>query len=99
MKEQEQVIARLLPAGLKSQDRLFLEMAVADDDTEEAGRLIRDYSIEIPDGFTPLKLCQYWLTELKKAEKRHCQNVIDLQSQGKSIAGMQAEFIYEAITD
>ena len=98
MKEQEQSIIKLLPASLKPQDRLFLEMAVADDDTEEAGRLVGDYGIEIPEGFTPLGLCQSWLAGLRKAEMHHCQNIIDLHSQGKSIAGMQAEFTYERNT-
>lgn len=98
MKEQEQSIVRQFPLGLKPQDRLFLKMAVADDDTEEASRLVEEYGVEIPDGSTPLGLCQNWLRSLKKAEKHHCQNVIDLHSQGISIAGMQTDFTYERIT-
>lgn len=95
MKEQEQSVVKPFPASLKPQDRLLLEMAVADDDVEEASRLIGDYGIEITDDSAPLGLCQHWLAGLKKAEKHHCQNIIDLNSQGKSIAGMQAEFIHE----
>ena len=34
MKEQKQGIVKPLPTSLKPQDRLFLEMAVADDDME-----------------------------------------------------------------
>ena len=89
MKEQEQDIARQFPVGLKPQDRLFLEMAVADNDIEEASRLIEGYDIEIPNGSTPLGLCRDWLAVIKKTEKdHHCQNIIDLQSQGKSLTGM-----------
>jgi len=98
MKEEEQNIVRQFPVGLEPQDRLFLEMTVADDDTEEASRLAEKYGLEISCGFTPIGLCQDWLAGIKKAEKHHCQNVIDLQSQGKSIAGMQAEFAYERST-
>jgi hypothetical protein len=98
MKEQEQGIVKPFPTALKPHDRLFLEMAVADDDMEEASRLIKNYGVEMPDGSTPLSLCQDWLAGIKKAEKHHCQNVIDLHSQGKSIAGMEAEFAYERIT-
>ena len=95
MKEAEQNIVKQFPTGLKPQDRLFLEMAVADGDVEEASRLVKDYDVGISNGSTPISLCQDWFAEIKKAEKHHCQNVIDLQSQGKSIAGMQAEFAYE----
>lgn len=98
MKEAEQNIVKQFPAGLKPQDRLLLEMAVADDDIGEASRLIKDYGVGISNGSTPLGLCQDWFARIKKAEKHHCQNVIDLQSQGKSIAGMQAEFTYERST-
>jgi hypothetical protein len=98
MREQEQSIVRQFPLWLKPQDRLLLMMTVADDDIEEAGRLVGDYGIEIPEGFTPLGLCQDWLAGLRKAEKHHCQNIIDLHSQGRSIAGMEAEFAYERIT-
>ena len=98
MKEAEQNIVKQFPAGLKPKDRLFLEMAVADDDVEEASRLVKDYGVGTPNGSTPIGLCQDWLAGIKKAEKHHCQNVIDLQSQGKSIAGMQAEFAYERNT-
>jgi hypothetical protein len=90
MKEQEQSIVKPFPASLKPQDRLLLEMAIADDDEEEASRLVRDYGIEIPNGLAPLGLCQDWLAGLKKTEKHHCQNIVDLHSQGKSIGGMQA---------
>lgn len=90
MKEAEQNIVKQFPAGLKPQDRLFLEIAVADDDVEEASRLVEGYGVEIPNGSTPLSLCQDWIAGIKKAEKHHCQNVIDLHSQGKSIGGMQA---------
>jgi hypothetical protein len=90
MKEQGQDITRPFPIELKPQDRLFLEMAVVDGDREEASRLVEDYCMKTPDGFTPLGLCQDWLAGLKKAEKHHCQNVIDLNSQGKPIGGMQA---------
>jgi len=88
MKEQE--ISRQFPVKLNAQDRLFLEMAVVDDDMEEASRLVGAYGIEISDGLNPLGLCRDWIAGIKKAEKHHCQNVIDLQSQGKSIGGMQA---------
>ena len=90
MREQEQNIVKLFPVNLKPEDRLLLEMAVADGDIEEASRLIKDYEIEISDGFTPLDLCQNWFAGIKRAEKHHCQNVLDLHSQGKSIGGMQA---------
>lgn len=90
MKEQEQGIVIHFPMGLKPQDRLFLDMVVADDDAEEASRLVKEYSVEIPDGSTPLSLCKVWVAGLRKAEKHHCENVIDLNSQGKSIGGMQA---------
>jgi len=88
MKEQE--INIQFPVKLDTEDRLFLEMAVVDDDVEEASRLVGAYGIEIPDGSNPLGLCRNWIAGIKKAEKRHCQNVIDLHSQGKSIGGMQA---------
>ena len=90
MKEQEQGIVKSFTAVLEPQDRLFLEMAVADDDVEEAGRLVEGYCVKMPDGSTPLSLCQDWLASIRKAEKHHCQNVIDLQSQGIPIGGMQA---------
>ena len=98
MKEAEQNIVKQFPAGLIPQDRLYLEMAVADGDIEEADRLVKHYGVGISNGSTPIGLCQDWLAGIKKAEKHHCQNVIDLQSQGKSIAGMQAEFAYERTT-
>ena len=90
MKEQEQDDVIKFPFGLKPKDRLFLDMAVSDDDAEEASRLVKEYSVEIPDGLTPISFCKHWLSGLRKAEKNHCENVIDLQSQGKSIGGMQA---------
>ena len=89
MKEKEQNIVKPFPARLELQDRLFLQMAVADGDAEEASRLVEGYGIEILNGFTPLGLCQEWLRNLKKAEQHHCQNVIDLHSQGVSMGGMQ----------
>lgn len=89
MKETKQDILKSFPARLEPQDRLFLEMAVTDEDTEEAHRLVGKYGLEIVDSSTPLDLCQEWVKKLKKAEKHHCQNVIDLHSQGKSIGGMQ----------
>ena len=88
MKEQKQGIVKPLPTSLKPQDRLFLEMAVADDDMEEASRLTKSYGVEMPDGSSPLSLCQDWLAGIEKAEKHHHQNIIDLHSQGKSIADM-----------
>ena len=90
MKEQEQGIVKQFPLRLKPQDRLFLEMAVTDSDVEEASRLVEGYGVAIPNGLTPLSLCQDWIAGIKKAEKHHCQNVIDLQSQGIPIGGMQA---------
>lgn len=90
MKEAKQDIIKPLPAKLEPQDRLFLEMAVTDEDTEEASRLVGKYNVEISNGSTPLGQCWTWLAAIKKAEKHHCQNIIDLHSQGKSIGGMQA---------
>jgi len=90
MKEQEQGIVIQFPLGLKPQDRYFLEMAVADGDIEEAIRLVGEYGVETPNGSTPLSLCRDWIAGIKKAEKHHCQNVIDLHSQSISIGGMQA---------
>ena len=90
MKEAEQNIVKQFPTRLKPHDRLFLEMAVADGDVEEASRLVKDYGVEISNDFTLLGLCQDWLAGIKKAERLGCQNVIDLYSQGKSIGGMQA---------
>ena len=90
MKDKEQNIVKPFPARLEPQDRLFLQMAVADGDAEEANRLVEEYGIEILNGFTPLSLCQEWLRDLKKAEQHHCQNVVDLHSQGVSMGRMQA---------
>ena len=90
MKEYLQDIVTSFPAGLKPQDRLSLEMAVADTDIEEASRLIKDYGVGIPNDSTPMGLCQDWFARIKRAEKHHCQNIIDLHSQGVSIGGMQA---------
>ena len=95
MKEQEKGIVNQLPTVLKPQDRLFLEMAIADDDMEETRRLTKNYGVDVLSGSSPLSLCQDWLARIKKAEKHHCQNIIDLQSQGISIAGMQTEFTHE----
>lgn len=78
------------PVVLKPKDRLFLEMAVIDGDIEEADRLINDYGVEMSEELNPLVFCESWLKSLKSSEKHHCQNIIDLHSQGKSIGGMQA---------
>lgn len=89
MKDKEQNIVKTFPARLEPQDRLFLQMAVADGDVEEASRLVEEYGIEILNGFTPLSLCKEWLKDLKKSEQHLCQNLIDLHSQGKSMGGGQ----------
>lgn len=90
MIEKEQDIFPKLPASLDKQDRLFLEMLVVDNDMEEAMRLVGKYGIKIPEGVGPVSLCRGWLKGLRKAEKHHCQNILDLHSQGKSMGGMQA---------
>jgi len=89
MIEKEQDIFPNFPASLDKKDRLFLEMSVVDNDIEEARRLVEKYGIKIPEGVGPISLCGVWLKGLREAEKHHCQNVIDLHSQGKSIGGMQ----------
>jgi hypothetical protein len=90
MIKREQDIFPNFPARLDKQDRLFLEMSVVDNDTDEAKRLVEKYGIEVPEGTGIVRLCGEWLKGLRESEKHHCQNVIDLNSQGKSIGGMQA---------
>lgn len=90
MIEKQQDIFPNLPASLDKQDRLFLEMSVVDNDMEEARRLVEKYGIKIPEGIGPVGLCREWLKGIREAERHHCQNILDLHSQGKSIGGMQA---------
>jgi len=91
MKEQEnQQGLPSLPTSLKPEDRLILEMLVIDEDGEEAQLMLSQYEVEIPEDASPLSTCQQWLRSVRDAEKHHCQNILDLHSQGKSIGGMQA---------
>jgi len=91
MKEQEnQPGLPSLPASLRPEDRLVLEMLVVDEDDVEAQSMLSQYEVETPEGVSPLSTCQQWLRSLKNTERHHCQNILDLHSQGKSIGGMQA---------
>ncbi|MFH1601650.1 MAG: hypothetical protein ABIB61_01700 [Candidatus Shapirobacteria bacterium] len=90
MSEREQDVLANYPASLEEEDRLFLQMTVQDDDLDEAVRLVDKYGLEVGEDTTPLGLCQKWLRDLRGSEKHHCQNILDLHSQGKSIGGMQA---------
>lgn len=95
MKEQKQQTQFQFPFSLPEQDRLFLEMLVVDEDGVEAQAMLDKYGVEVSQGGSPLHVCQQWFRSIKDAEKHHCQNVIDLHSQGKSIAGMQTSVVHE----
>jgi len=90
MSEQEPCDQLCFPLGLSEQDRLILEMLVVDGDGAEAQEILGKYKVEVPEGENPLAICQRWRGLLINAEKYHCQNILDLHSQGKSIGGMQA---------
>jgi len=84
MKEAERNTVKQSPAKLKPQDRLFLEMLVIiDGDGVEAQIILNKYGVVVPEGVSPLELCQQWFRSIKDAEKRGCQNILDLRSQGK----------------
>jgi len=89
MKEQEQAQAHF-PFGLTPEDRLNLQMLVVDEDNAEAGTMLNKYGIPLAEGVSPLDTCKQWFRLIQGAEQHHCQNILDLHSQGKSIGGMQA---------
>ena len=92
MKEQQQV-QHQFPLGLTQEDRLFLQMLVIDGDTSEAKAMANGYGVVVPEGGSVLETCGQWLKSIQDAEKHHCQNILDLHSQGKSIGGMQAQVV------
>ncbi len=69
MKEQEQSIVRQFPLGLKPQDRLFLEMAVVDEDPAEAQAFLTEHGITITKQEDPLRICKGWFREIRKGER------------------------------
>ncbi len=58
-----------LPAALKPQDRLVLEMLVLDEDPQDAREFLEKLGVEIGEEDDALAICRKWLNRITKGEQ------------------------------
>ena len=74
MKEQDNQIEKSnLPMGLKPENKLWLEMLVADESLEEAQEFLGEHGVEIGEDENPLTVCKKWFKEIRRGEQGKLQ--------------------------